>query len=38
MNRVVVCMFGVLLLLAFGVGKALGIDTAVSESEAVEAA
>jgi hypothetical protein len=31
-------MFGVLLLIAFGVRKALGIDTAMSEGEAVEAA
>jgi zinc/manganese transport system permease protein len=34
---IVVCMFGVLLLIAFGVRKALGMHTAVSETEAVEA-
>ena len=39
MNRpIVVCMFGVLLLMAFGIRKALGMHTAVSETEAVEAA
>jgi hypothetical protein len=31
-------MFGVLLLIAFGVRKALGMHTAVTESEAVEVA
>jgi zinc/manganese transport system permease protein len=35
---IVVCMFGVLLLIAFGVRKALGIQTAVSEDHVVEAA
>jgi zinc/manganese transport system permease protein len=35
---IVVCMFGVLLLIAFGVRKALGIHTVVAESKAVGAA
>jgi zinc/manganese transport system permease protein len=35
---IVVCMFGVLLLIAFGVRKALGIEAAVSEDHVVEAA
>jgi zinc/manganese transport system permease protein len=35
---IVVCMFGVLLLIAFGVRKALGIQAAVSEDHVVEAA
>ncbi|MFL5493882.1 MAG: metal ABC transporter permease [Gemmatimonadales bacterium] len=35
---IVVCMFGVLLLIAFGVRKALGIQAAVTEDQVVEAA
>jgi zinc/manganese transport system permease protein len=35
---IVVCMFGVLLLIAFGVRKALGLHSAVTEAQPVEAA
>jgi ABC-type Mn2+/Zn2+ transport system permease subunit len=35
---IVVCMFGVLLLIAFGVQKALGMHAAVTEGQPVEVA